>query len=95
MEGGASSAVTTAEPEAEPAVADAAGQSDSVLFSVWIEDGTITVGEAVSTELVAEGLTDGLDDDSSMDKEAMAPGAGANDAGIPVGGCCFFLIMSL
>ena len=56
------------------------------------------MGEAVSTEaedvfgLVA----------SSIDKEAIAAGPevergseGAKDAGIPCGGCCFFLIMSL
>lgn len=58
-------------------------------FSVWSEEGTMTVGEAVSTEDDFTGL------DSSMERDAMAPGAGASDDGIPVGGCCFFLIMSL
>lgn len=73
--------------------------SDSVLFSVCSEDGTITVGEAVSTE--AEDDVFGLVA-SSIDKEAIAAGPevergseGAKDAGIPCGGCCFFLIMSL
>ena len=55
----------------------------------------MTVGRAVSTETeVFCGL--GLDDDdSSIESEAMAPGVGAKEAGIFVGGCCFFLIMSL
>lgn len=74
--------------------------SDSVLFSVCSEDGTITVGEAVSTEAVDDVF--GLEDVSSIDKEAMVAdpavergSEGARDAGIPWGGCCFFLIMSL
>lgn len=56
----------------------------------------MTVGKAVSTEdefEVLAGLED--DEDSSMESEAMAPGVGARVAGIFVGGCCFFLIMSL
>ena len=59
----------------------------------------MTVGKAVSTEFeVLAGLE--VDEfscttDSSIDKEAMAPGVGASVAGMFVGGCCFFLIMSL
>jgi S-adenosylmethionine:diacylglycerol 3-amino-3-carboxypropyl transferase len=56
----------------------------------------MTVGKAVSTEdefEVLAGLED--DDDSSMESEAMAPGVGANVAGMFVGGCCFFFIKSL
>ena len=50
----------------------------------------MTVGCAVSTEVVLAGL------DSSMEREAMlADPVGAKEAGMPVGGCCFFLIMSL
>lgn len=60
--------------------------SDSVLLSVWIEDGTITVGEAVSTE-VADDLTDGLvavvDEVSSMERDAMVAWAGGLPAMLP------------
>ena len=52
----------------------------------------MTVGCAVSTEVVLAGL------DSSMEREAMcelADPVGAKEAGMPVGGCCFFFIMSL
>ena len=51
----------------------------------------MTVGCAVSTEVVLAGL------DSSIEREAMlaAEPVGARVAGMPVGGCCFFLIMSL
>ena len=55
----------------------------------------MTVGNAVSTEDEFEVLAGLEDEDSSMESEAMAPGVGANVAGIFVGGCCFFLIMSL
>ena len=57
----------------------------------------MTVGKAVSTEFeVLAGLeVDEFSCDSSIDKEAMAPGVGAKVAGMFVGGCCFFLIMSL
>ena len=57
------------------------------------------MGEAVSTAAVDDVF--GLDV-SSIDKEAMVAGPavergseGAREAGIPWGGCCFFLIMSL
>ena len=62
------------------------------------EDGRITVGKAVSTELFLAGLEASEEaEDSSMESEAMVPGAGVgtNEAGIFVGGCCFFLIISL
>ena len=54
------------------------------------------MGKAVSTELFLAGL-EASEEDSSMEREAMVPGAGfgTNEAGIFVGGCCFFLIMSL
>ncbi len=69
----------------------------------------MTVGDPVSKEGAAEpdalGLVDdgagaagaaaAIPEDSSMEREAMAPGAGVSEAGMPVGGCCFFLIMSL
>ena len=58
------------------------------------DEGNMTVGCAVSTEVeVLAGLED--DEDSSIESEAIAPGVGARVAGILVGGCCFFLIMSL
>ncbi len=65
------------------------------------------MGDPVSKEGAAEpdalGLVDdgaagaaaAIPEDSSMEREAMAPGAGVSEAGMPVGGCCFFLIMSL
>ena len=77
------------------------------------EEGRITVGEAVSTEIGPDlfGLDDGTDDViavaiavSPIDNEAICEGLavdegamedGANDAGMFVGGCCFFLIQSL
>ena len=66
-----------------------------VTFSVC-DEGSMTVGKAVSTEFeVLAGLRLEVDDSSSIDKEAMAPGVGAKVAGRFVGGCCFFLIMSL
>ena len=66
----------------------------------------MTVGWAVSSEADLLLTDDGLGEVvrsaaeadlfcSSMDSEAMAPGVGARLAGIPVGGCCFFFIMSL
>ena len=89
-------------------------------FSVWSveeEEGSITVGEAVSTEIGPDllifkvGLEDGTDDVivvaiavSPIDNEAICEGLaddegameeGANDAGIFVGGCCFFFMQSL
>ena len=92
-------------------------------FSVWSvedEEGSITVGEAVSTEIGPDllifdvGLEDGTDDvialamdDSPIDSDAICEGLaddtwpegameeGANDAGMFVGGCCFFFIQSL
>ena len=57
------------------------------------------MGKAVSTELFLAGLeaSEEATEDSSMESEAMVPGAGVgtNEAGIFVGGCCFFLIISL
>ena len=55
------------------------------------------MGKAVSTELFLAGLeaSEEATEDSSMESEAIVPGAGAKDAGIPVGGCCFFLMASL
>ena len=35
------------------------------------------------------------DEEMEVGDCAMAPGDGASDAGMLVGGCCFFLIMSL
>ena len=35
------------------------------------------------------------EEEEEMGDSAMAPGDGANDAGMLVGGCCRFLIMSL
>ena len=94
-------------------------------FSVWSvedEEGSITVGEAVSTEIGPDLLIfvvgleeDGTDDviafammdDSPIDNDAICEGLaddtwpegameeGANDAGMFVGGCCFFFIQSL
>ena len=62
----------------------------TLTFSVCCAEGKMTVGCAVSTEVVLAGL------DSSMEREAMlADPVGAKEAGMPVGGCCFFLIMSL
>jgi len=105
--------------EAE-AAASKGSDSDSFLFSVWSveeEEGSITVGEAVSTEIGPDllifkvGLEDGTDDVivvaiavSPIDNEAICEGLaddegameeGANDAGIFVGGCCFFFMQSL
>jgi hypothetical protein len=81
----------------------------SILFSVQLHyyfftfsvtEGTRTVGEAVSKAMLddligLELLLQLLEDVSSMDRDAMVPGAGANDEGMFEGGCCFFLIMSL
>jgi len=81
--------------------------SDSVLFSVWLAEGRMTVGEAVSkqsgfpaTPEAASGIPD---EDVAMEREATeadeAPeergSDGAREAGMPVGGCCFFLMASL
>jgi hypothetical protein len=103
------------------AAASNGSNSDSFLFSVWSvedEEGSITVGEAVSTEIGPDlfdvGLEDGTDDViavaiavSPIDNEAICEGLaddawpegameeGANDAGMFVGGCCFFFIQSL
>ncbi len=60
----------------------------------------MTVGEAVSSaglvlDAPAAAAPDEEEEDSSMESDAIAPGAGVNEAGIPLGGCCFFLIMSL
>ena len=52
----------------------------------------MTVGEAVSRELTC---LIGLDVDSSIERDAMAPGAGVRVEGMLVGGCCFFLMVSL
>jgi len=114
-------------PSALEAVTEAAASkgsdSDSFLFSVWSvedEEGSITVGEAVSTEIGPDllpfvvGLEDGTDDvialaidDSPIDSDAICEGLaddtgpeeameeGAKDAGMLVGGCCFFFIQSL
>lgn len=56
----------------------------------------MTVGVAVSKAILT-GLAEFEELDSSMDRLAMglAPVEGAKEAGIPVGGCCFFLIISL
>ena len=92
-------------------------------FSVWSvedEEGSITVGEPVSTDIgpdlllfVNVGLEDGTDDviafaiSSPIDNDVICGGleedpfpegameVGTRDAGILVGGCCFFLIQSL
>lgn len=64
---------------------------DLFIFEVGLEDGTddvIAVAIAVSpidNEAICEGL--------AVDEGAMEDGA--NDAGMFVGGCCFFLIQSL
>ena len=59
----------------------------------------MTVGEAVSRELAGliglEEEEDEEEDDSSIERDAMAPGAGVSVEGMLVGGCCFFLIVSL
>jgi hypothetical protein len=106
--------------EAE-AIASSGSNSDSFLFSVWSvedEEGSITVGEPVSTDIgpdlfVNVGLEDGTDDviafaiSSPIDNDVICGGleedpfpegameVGTRDAGILVGGCCFFLIQSL
>ena len=92
-------------------------------FSVWSvedEEGSITVGEPVSTDIgpdlllfVNVGLEDGTDDviafaiSSPIDNDVICGGleddpfpegameVGTSEAGILVGGCCFFLIQSL
>ena len=92
-------------------------------FSVWSvedEEGSITVGEPVSTVIgpdlllfINVGLEDGTDDviafaiSSPIDNDVICGGleedpfpegameVGTRDAGILVGGCCFFLIQSL
>ena len=63
----------------------------------------MTVGMAVLMRLADDDDADD-EDDSSMDRLAIPPAldpeleggcAGASDAGMLEGGCCFFLIMSL
>lgn len=85
--------------------------SSASLFLSLLE-GTITVGEPVSTEalLLLNGLVDEAEEEdcaaapaeveaapeaSSMQSEAMVPGVGAREAGMLLGGCCFFLTVSL
>ena len=50
------------------------------------DDGEVVVPDAAAAAAAA---------DSSMDSDAIAPGAGVSEAGMFVGGCCLFLIMSL
>ncbi len=74
------------------------------LLFLTFSEGKMTVGDAVSRDVAGPaGLVDEEEaeeaatplEDSSMDRDAMAPGAGVSDDGMLLGGCCFFLIMSL
>ena len=75
-----------------------ASNFSSFWYTLSVIEGKMTVGDPVSKALLtglAELMEELFFEDSSMLSEAIVLGGGASELGMPVGGCCFFLIMSL